>query len=583
MHAMDNPNMMRMMWAMQLQWFDDPIPMLENTTPRQASTTAHGRQLLERLLTVYEQMEARGSPNDSSGFFSANPSRARVYDQLQYRVALENDVASGSVVRGCNVELHSLQSNELNGMYGTVVGTASDGRLPVRLTDCSSKRVRIANLRLVSQRRHAWFSLPAKAQTPGGVSSWTHVEVRSMPAGCGVPEGVRYAIGCVLGAGFTITLGHMEGPPVDATWADEVALSLRDRFIPGGETDMGSRPTLITARDPVLVDALAAALGGQGTEVRVAYADETLADEPVVGRWVESSSQVGTPLVSIMDGAFKESMEGAAEIMSGLGTSMEGGDDAQVRWSAEICGYETAEPGVPPMAWGCCGCKQGFSAGQTQACQRCHIAHYCSSSCRQAASESHQAQCAQWCSRTRSLVAPRQEPAVQPRSDVGREWTTWAEGSRMQVTVINSERPDLEGRSGAADGTVRSAEDGLEYKVQLLNGSSIEGDPVWLPAKWIRQGTVQLEAERAKTMGRLTSVRQRTQQLRRGDSAPLSTDEAFSRYESLKGEGNRLFRGGRHRPAIATRSTCLLRQKLWLLGEAAWMSSVRSRRALRRC
>jgi hypothetical protein len=35
------------------KWFDEPIPMLDNKTPRQAAKTAGGRAKLENLIELY--------------------------------------------------------------------------------------------------------------------------------------------------------------------------------------------------------------------------------------------------------------------------------------------------------------------------------------------------------------------------------------------------------------------------------------------------------------------------------------------------------------------------------------------------
>jgi len=45
----------RMMKDRQAAWYDESIPMLEGQTPRQAASTAEGRELLEALLAEYEQ------------------------------------------------------------------------------------------------------------------------------------------------------------------------------------------------------------------------------------------------------------------------------------------------------------------------------------------------------------------------------------------------------------------------------------------------------------------------------------------------------------------------------------------------
>ena len=56
-------------------WLDQPIPILDNETPRIASTSREGRICLNKLLDFYEQMTRADS-------FNANPSREWVYQQL---------------------------------------------------------------------------------------------------------------------------------------------------------------------------------------------------------------------------------------------------------------------------------------------------------------------------------------------------------------------------------------------------------------------------------------------------------------------------------------------------------------------
>jgi hypothetical protein len=44
-------------------WFDDPIPALNDLTPREAAQTERGRDLLESLLCEYESREAHAPRN----------------------------------------------------------------------------------------------------------------------------------------------------------------------------------------------------------------------------------------------------------------------------------------------------------------------------------------------------------------------------------------------------------------------------------------------------------------------------------------------------------------------------------------
>ena len=44
-------------------WFDEPIPALNHMTPREASLTEEGRDLLNSLLLDYERRSARSPDN----------------------------------------------------------------------------------------------------------------------------------------------------------------------------------------------------------------------------------------------------------------------------------------------------------------------------------------------------------------------------------------------------------------------------------------------------------------------------------------------------------------------------------------
>jgi hypothetical protein len=44
-------------------WFDDPIPLLNNQTPREAAKTERGRDLLESLLLEYERRDENAPEN----------------------------------------------------------------------------------------------------------------------------------------------------------------------------------------------------------------------------------------------------------------------------------------------------------------------------------------------------------------------------------------------------------------------------------------------------------------------------------------------------------------------------------------
>lgn len=44
-------------------WFDEPIPALENQTPREAAKTSKGRERLEALLLHYERSDLETGNN----------------------------------------------------------------------------------------------------------------------------------------------------------------------------------------------------------------------------------------------------------------------------------------------------------------------------------------------------------------------------------------------------------------------------------------------------------------------------------------------------------------------------------------
>lgn len=54
------------------EWFEKPIPMLEDMTPREAAQTHRGRNLLNDLFAFYDQMRDRAITNDASDNLSLN-------------------------------------------------------------------------------------------------------------------------------------------------------------------------------------------------------------------------------------------------------------------------------------------------------------------------------------------------------------------------------------------------------------------------------------------------------------------------------------------------------------------------------
>ena len=69
-------------------WLDDPIPALNNVSPRVAAKTVAGRVALDQLLTSYESAGAH-EQEDLGGLESLsaciNPTREFVCDQLRLR------------------------------------------------------------------------------------------------------------------------------------------------------------------------------------------------------------------------------------------------------------------------------------------------------------------------------------------------------------------------------------------------------------------------------------------------------------------------------------------------------------------
>jgi hypothetical protein len=58
-------NMAKSYWE---SWFEEPIPVLDNKTPREAAKTAGGREKLEVLLIQYE----RSNTNDAANILKAD-------------------------------------------------------------------------------------------------------------------------------------------------------------------------------------------------------------------------------------------------------------------------------------------------------------------------------------------------------------------------------------------------------------------------------------------------------------------------------------------------------------------------------
>lgn len=49
-------------------WFDEPIPMLGNRTPKEAAKTEEGKELLEALLVLYERNDSEQKKNNNNYF-----------------------------------------------------------------------------------------------------------------------------------------------------------------------------------------------------------------------------------------------------------------------------------------------------------------------------------------------------------------------------------------------------------------------------------------------------------------------------------------------------------------------------------
>ena len=164
-------------------------------------------------------------------------------------------------------------------------------------------------------------------------------------------------------------------------WADHLIQKMKQAF-----WSMGCRPSLITARDPVLVRVLRGASGMEcpGTSVKVAGLDEVVD---------------GAPMVGIMDGLFsddflltRQGVTGRQEFDPSLSA------DGAVRASSSRPGEfkrdkRREDRTIPEMTWACGGCKKlmrreksntdGGGGGKTalKRCSACQVVHYCGTQC----------------------------------------------------------------------------------------------------------------------------------------------------------------------------------------------------------
>ena len=310
-------------------WLVEPIPMLGGMSPTQAARTPAGRAKLDELLSFYE--------GTGGGDFNVNPDRAWVYQRLNIGGSASlSDQSDGSFPIGCHVELHSLATMSLNGKRGTVVGPrSSNGRISVRLaiTALGTKAVKPQNLRIISlpasdPRQDAWFRLrPKQKAQSGAVSTRVHVEIREAPVLADQGERMCYCVQPESGYCWPVALAkstHGDGLNAYARWAPLLANGLRDKLMAPIDASSSAfgRPTLITAMDPVVVEALSEALGGHGTTVALAFDNEVI---------TSGFDRDGTSLVAIMDGV-------AAALTRETRSMLEGKDEAaEGRSALEVC------------------------------------------------------------------------------------------------------------------------------------------------------------------------------------------------------------------------------------------------------
>ena len=142
----------------RLSWLDDPIPMLNNVSPRTAARSAAGRARLDNLLEFYQK--------GSGGELDLNPDRAWVYAKLGLTSSPAEQPPPISqraceLAVGSRVVLTKLDTVSLNGQGAQVLGPLHDGRVPVRLDDGPEKRIRPRNLIAArNSGEHQYISMP---------------------------------------------------------------------------------------------------------------------------------------------------------------------------------------------------------------------------------------------------------------------------------------------------------------------------------------------------------------------------------------------------------------------------------------
>ena len=481
-------------------WLVEPIPMLGGMSPTQAARTPAGRAKLDELLAFYEQMPG--------GDFNANPDRAWVHRRLNIGgSASGSGQGDESFPTGCHVELHGLATTSLNGKRGTVVGPrSSNGRISVRLAIASlgTKAVKPQNLRLASPfatdaRQDAWFRLRPKPTAQSGVvSTRVHVEIREAPVLADQGERMCYCVQPESGYCWPVPLAmstHGDGLREYARWAPLLANGLRDKLMAPMDASSSAfgRPTLITAMDPVVVEALSEALGGHGTTVALAFDNEVI---------TSGFDRDGTSLVAIMDGVAAALTRETRSMLEGKGNSLSTKGPGRVRRNRRG-GFETDMPGVPRMAWACVHCRRLMHAAEASPCASCHVAHFCSAACKSAADHAdvcrqlrdERARATRSREPTAQMVAAASAMRDEPTGPDG-ERTIWRD-SRVHVTLLGiDDKPELNGREGFFEGTVRS---GGEHKVELL---TLAGEPsgrtVWVNGEHVRLGVDPRRAARAR-------------------------------------------------------------------------------------
>ncbi len=408
-------------------WLDEPVPMLNNLSPRSAAQTASGRARLEELLSFYEKMNSSRTGGGMPSF-SMNPDRAWVYSQLGISAAMtvgqQAPQVSSRAMELClgqPVVLDRMDDVEMNGRPGTVIGPLHEGCLVVRMEgDFSEMRVRSRNLCALKEYRER------------GYISGGHVPMRPPPRGQ-----TQSSIGASYNkeTSYVVAMNdfqHLPRWPADGCMRTTLAFSAGDdkykhHELPqkcstqrAFERQFGGWPTSRALAD--MDGAVRNFILGMAYHVQVACAAETFDAEAAVAHLYEhrDGREVATLLKRAIGstklGGRRERFPGLRLLLAALGRAglatdraLETlfGDAARVRHLMLHVGQVLAQPpprGSPAAAeWSdvlskrfelltfCSNCHE--EQRQLQVCSGCKVVYYCCDECQKEHWPLHKPEC----------------------------------------------------------------------------------------------------------------------------------------------------------------------------------------------